>query len=139
VGSGAKVVHWIQDIYPEIAATHFGFLAGMFTGRLRSRRDTAWHNAAACVTLGEDMTELLTEHGVLRSRITIVSNWAPRELHTLATDADVAAQRELWKLNDRFIVAYSGNFGRVHEFATIMDAATRLRNDPKIVFLFVGS
>ncbi len=139
VGSGAKVVHWIQDIYPEIAATHFGFLAGMFTGRLRSRRDTTWHNAAACVTLGEDMTELLTEHGVLRSRITIVSNWAPRELHTLATDADVAAQRELWKLNDRFIVAYSGNFGRVHEFATIMDAATRLRNDPKIVFLFVGS
>ena len=138
-GRGAKVVHWIQDIYPEIAATHFGLLAELATTQLRARRDAAWHGAAACVSLGEDMTELLTEHGVLRSRITVVPNWAPRELHALATDSDVVAQRQLWTLQDRFVVAYSGNFGRVHEFHTIMDAATRLRDDPKIVFLFIGN
>ena len=136
---GAKVVHWIQDIYPEIAATHFGFLAGLATTTLRSRRDAAWHGATACVTLGEDMAELLTDHGVLRSRITVVPNWAPRELHALAPEGDVVAQRELWSLQDRFVVAYSGNLGRVHEFATVMDAATRLRDDPRIVFLFIGN
>jgi colanic acid biosynthesis glycosyl transferase WcaI len=85
------------------------------------------------------MAELLAEHGVLRSRIAVVPNWAPRELHALAPDTDVIAQRKLWSLHDRFIVAYSGNLGRVHEFATIMDAATRLRDDPKIVFLFIGN
>jgi colanic acid biosynthesis glycosyl transferase WcaI len=139
VGRGAKIIHWIQDVYPEIAAAHFGFLARLATTSLRARRDAAWHDAAACVTLGEDMAVLLTEHGVLPSRVTVVPNWAPRELHALAPDNDVVSQRELWSLHDRFIVAYSGNLGRVHEFATIMDAATRLRDDPKIVFLFIGN
>ncbi len=136
---GARVIHWIQDIYPEIAAAHFGFLASLALEPLRRKRDTAWTTAAACVALGEDMAALVSEQGVLRSRISIIPNWAPRELHAPAPDRDVTAQRERWGLADKFIVAYSGNLGRVHEFNTLIEAAAKLRNDPQIVFLFIGS
>lgn len=137
--TGARVVHWIQDIYPEIAAAHFGFLASLALEPLRRKRDAAWTAAAACVPLGDDMAALVSEQGVLRSRITVLPNWAPRELHAPAPDTDVAAQRERWGLADKFIVAYSGNLGRVHEFGSVIEAAAKLRDDPRIVFLFIGS
>lgn len=137
--AAARIVHWIQDIYPEIAAAHFGFLASLALEPLRKKRDAAWSAAAACVPLGEDMASLVSEQGVLRSRITILPNWAPRELHAPSPGADTAAMRARWGLADKFIVAYSGNLGRVHEFNTLIEAAARLRDDARIVLLFIGS
>ncbi len=136
---GAHVVHWIQDIYPEIAAAHFGFLASLALEPLRRKRDAAWNSAAGCVTLGEDMAALVSEQGVLRSRITILPNWAPRELHVQPPAADHADLRARWGLADKFIVTYSGNLGRVHDSDTLIEAAARLRDAPGIALLFVGS
>src|SRR5262249_2364813 len=45
--------------------------------------------------------------------------------------------RRSWGLADKFVVGYSGNLGRAHEFETVLSAAERLRGFP-IVFLFVG-
>jgi colanic acid biosynthesis glycosyl transferase WcaI len=42
------------------------------------------------------------------------------------------------QLQGRFVVAYSGNLGRAHEFETMLAAATALREDPAFVFLMVG-
>src|SRR5262245_22815227 len=39
---------------------------------------------------------------------------------------------------DKFVVGYSGNLGRAHEFATVLTAAERLRDNQRIVFLMVG-
>jgi len=136
---GARVVHWIQDIYPEIAVAHFGPLAGLALAAFKARRDNAWRSAAACVPLGEDMARFVSERNIPRGQITILPNWAPRELHTPAPAAEVAAHRRRWGLADKFIVAYSGNLGRVHEFATILDAAALLLDQPSILFLFIGA
>lgn len=139
VTKGVRMVHWIQDVYPEIAAAHFGFLASLALNPLRGRRDAAWVRAAACVALGDDMATLISEQGVPRGRISILPNWAPRELHTPAAPSEVAAIRQQWGLADKCIVAYSGNLGRVHEFATMIEAAAKLRSDPRIVLLFIGT
>jgi glycosyltransferase involved in cell wall biosynthesis len=45
----------------------------------------------------------------------------------------------LWGIDDKFVVGYSGNLGRAHEFDTVLAASERLRHDPSIVFLFIGS
>jgi glycosyltransferase involved in cell wall biosynthesis len=37
-----------------------------------------------------------------------------------------------------FVVGYSGNIGRVHEFGTILDAAEKLKLSGNILFLFIG-
>lgn len=36
------------------------------------------------------------------------------------------------------MVGYSGNLGRAHEYATLLDAAEQFRDDQNIVFLFIG-
>ena len=38
----------------------------------------------------------------------------------------------------KFVVGYSGNLGRAHDFQTVLAAAERLRNEKRIVFLMIG-
>jgi glycosyltransferase involved in cell wall biosynthesis len=136
---GARVVHWIQDIYPEIAAVHFGPLAGFFLTPLKASRNSAWRTASAWVTLGNDMRRFVASQDVPHERIALIPNWAPRELQAPTTRAAVETCRSRWGLNGKFVVAYSGNLGRVHEFATVLQAAVRLRDDQSVVFLFIGA
>jgi glycosyltransferase involved in cell wall biosynthesis len=52
--------------------------------------------------------------------------------------ADNPLRRE-WGLDDKFIVCYSGNMGRAHEFDTILGAAQILAGKAgSIEFLFIG-
>ena len=136
---GARVVHWIQDIYPEIVTAHLGVLAGLFLWPLRRKRDAAWRAADCCVTLGEEMAGTVARRGVPGGRIAVVPNWAPRELMAEPGAVAVAAHRAAWGYTDKFIVAYSGNLGRVHEFNAVIGAADRLKNRPEFVFLFIGA
>jgi glycosyltransferase involved in cell wall biosynthesis len=133
----AWVIHWVQDIYPEILAAHAGRWLELPLLPLRALRDRAWRGAARCVTLGSDMATSLAARGAGRA-VTIIPNWAPRELDRPALPADIAARRKAWGVADRFVVAYSGNLGRVHEFATVLAAAEQLRAREDIVFLFIG-
>lgn len=136
---GGRVVHWIQDIYPEIVMAHLGALAAFPLSPLRALRDVAWLTARCCVTLGENMAQAVASRGVPAGRIKIVPNWAPRELQAPAAAGAITARRTAWGVADKFVVAYSGNLGRVHEFTAVLDAAARLKPRQDIVFLFIGT
>lgn len=135
---GLRLVLWLQDIYPEIATVHFGRAAALLLTPQSNRRDATWRAAAACVTLGEDMIRTVTQRGVDPARTVLIPNWAPRELHQPVVAEAVLERRRAWSVANKFVVAYSGNLGRVHEFATVIDAATRLRHQPEIEFLLIG-
>jgi len=49
------------------------------------------------------------------------------------------ALRREWGLDGRFVVGYSGNLGRAHEFATFFGAAERLCGRQDVVFLFIAA
>jgi hypothetical protein len=136
---GAGVVPWIQDIYPEIVTAHVGALASLPLWPLRLKRNAAWRSARCCVTVGQDMAQAIVGQGVPADKVTVVSNWAPRELQAEPTAAAIAARRATWGLMDKFVVAYSGNLGRVHEFAAVIEAAGLLKTRREIVFLFIGT
>jgi colanic acid biosynthesis glycosyl transferase WcaI len=136
---GARIVHWAQDIYPEILTAHLGGWTTPLLAPLRILRNRALQLADAGVTLGTDMATVMTAIGCAPGRLHVIPNWAPRELGAAPAVAAVQAQRAAWGLADKFIVAYSGNLGRVHEFATIIAAAERLRDDPAIAFVFIGA
>jgi len=136
--AGAAVVQWIQDIYPEILPAHFGPWLAPFVAPLRWNRDRAWRASAACVPVGGDMAAPVLAAGVPAARVHCLQNWAPRELDSPVPPAAWQAQRAGWNVAAQFVVAYSGNLGRVHDFATALAAAAILRDDPGIVFLFIG-
>lgn len=135
---GARLVHWVQDIYPEVVqAVTKSFAAKLATVVLRPVRNLAWRRAAACVTLGEDMAAILKAAGVTQDRLHIVANWAPQGLGP-GDAADVMALRTRWEIGTRFVIGYSGNLGRVHDLDGVIRVAEDLRSDPQFLFLFVG-
>jgi glycosyltransferase involved in cell wall biosynthesis len=131
---GAQIVHWVQDIYPEIALRLTGH---WWLHALRPWRNLAWRRADACVVLGTDMGLVLTGAGVAIDRIHVVPNWSPRDL-TPPDPTELAAQRAAWKLTEKFVVAYSGNLGRVHDLDPILEVATAMRGDSRFAFVFIG-
>lgn len=130
----ARVAHWIQDVYPEIAIELFG---QRWLRVLRPGRNLAWRHADHCVTIGTDMAKALQAAGVQTDRFSIVPNWAPREILPLERNSGGTLRRE-WHLAGKFVVAYSGNLGRVHDLEPVLALAQALQSTPGIVILLVG-
>ncbi|MBS0662256.1 MAG: glycosyltransferase family 4 protein [Verrucomicrobia bacterium] len=133
--TGAKVYHWVQDIYPEIAErlTGHGWLSV-----LRPVRNLAWRRSDGCVVLDTDMAATVQSAGVAAGRIATVPNWAPAGLEPQSPTAADGLRRD-WNLAGRFVVAYSGNLGRVHDLGPVLEVAAALQSEPGIAFVFIGS
>jgi len=69
--------------------------------------------------------------------VTIIHNWSDEDEIVPIAHADNTL-RQAWGLSDKFVVGYSGNLGRTHEFLTMLSASERFRNDDRIVFLVIG-
>jgi glycosyltransferase involved in cell wall biosynthesis len=84
------------------------------------------------------MRDRVAETGVLRERIRVIPNWADG-MALQPTIPGANPLRAEWGLAGKFIVGYSGNFGRVHEFETLIGAAEALRSQVDIGFLLIGA
>jgi colanic acid biosynthesis glycosyl transferase WcaI len=135
---GASLVNWLQDIYPEVAIQlGVRFLRGPILRCITHLRDRALKVAAANVVIGNSMAEQLRSRGVNSDRIHVVPNWTDDEEISSVRHSDNPLRRE-WGLEDKFVVGYSGNLGRAHEFHTVLHAAERLKIHSQIVFLLIG-
>ena len=135
---GARLVNWLQDLFPEIAES-LGVVdrRSSTTRWLRHARNHSLTRAAANVVLGEAMRKQVSGFGVDASTIAVIPNWADgRKLRPTPREGNPL--RDEWSLGNRFVVAYSGNLGRVHEFRTLLDAASELGADAGVVFLLIG-
>ncbi len=131
---GARVIHYVQDVYPELPEVLNG-TRGL--GFLRALRNRAWRRADACVVLGGDMAALLRTQGVAPGRIHSIPNWAPHGLAP-APESAIADVKRRWGLSEKFAVVYSGNLGRVHDLEPVLTLAASLRENSSLVFLFIG-
>jgi glycosyltransferase involved in cell wall biosynthesis len=134
----AHLVNWLQDIYPEVA-TQLGvpFIKGPIFRGIVYFRDRSLTKATVSVVVGELMAEKVASRGVAKDRIRVITNWSEDET-IVPVSADLNPLRQQWHLGGKFVVGYSGNLGRAHEFNTILAAAARLCNRNDIVFVCVG-
>ena len=135
---GAKLVNWLQDLFPEVAAALGIGLAWGLTGRaLVALRNGSLRRAVLNVEIGEGMRTRLLAEGVDDQRVRVIHNWCD-DAHIRPLPAASNPLRRAWGLADRFVVGYSGNLGRAHEIDTLLTAAERLAQEAEIVFLFIG-
>ncbi len=134
----AKLLNWLQDIYPEVAsAVGVSFMDGKLGDVLRYPRDASLRAAAANVVIGEKMAEWVAARGVPTEQIRIIPNWADDKAIVPVAHKDNPLRTE-WGFDDSFVVGYSGNLGRPHEYQTMLGAAETLRDRQEIAFLFIG-
>jgi colanic acid biosynthesis glycosyl transferase WcaI len=135
---GAHLVNWLQDIYPEVAVQlGISVLRGPIGSGLSYLRDKTLRTAAANVIVGQRMRKTIAARGIATENVQVIHNWSDDERIYPVSNADNPLRRE-WGLDDKFVVGYSGNLGRAHEFDTVLGASERLRHDPRIVFVFIG-
>jgi len=136
---GARLVNWLQDLYPEVAGElGMAALKGRLGAPLRALRNASLKAAAANVAIGDRMAERLQAQGVQADRIAVIHNWTDDEA-IIPVPPGQSPLRAAWKIAPAdFVVGYSGNLGRAHEAETLLGAARALRTRPEIKFLFIG-
>jgi glycosyltransferase involved in cell wall biosynthesis len=135
----AILVNWTQDLFPEIAESLQVPGMAILAPILGKLRNLSLKLAHTNVVLGQGMAARLRGEGVALDKIDIIHNWSPIEMVTAPTHSTTDQLRAEWNLGRKFVVGYSGNFGRVHDFTTVLDAAAALRDASDVHFLFVGS
>lgn len=135
---GGRLVTWNQDVYPEVAtALGISALNGRIGQWLLRCRNWSWRIADTNVVLGRRMQQNLLAQNIPENHIQIVNNWSDgKAIQPVRVGFNPLVDK--WALQGKFVVGYSGNMGRAHEFDTILDAAEQLKEHEDILFLFVG-
>lgn len=142
---GATLVNWLQDVFPEVfeaivsppTITRTGLTA------LKWLRDCSLKSARLNVVIGERMAGVIATRGVTARSIRCIPNWADGAVINPVAPADNPLRRA-WGLSDKFVVSYSGNFGRAHDASTILSAMAILERrvslmpGPPVHWLFIG-
>jgi colanic acid biosynthesis glycosyl transferase WcaI len=130
------LINWLQDLFPEVATQlRANPLPASLDRWLRQLRDASLRAATVNVVLGGRMRDYLIARGVPAQKIQVIENWAD-VLAPKTTDDSLLRTR--LGFQQAFVVGYSGNLGRAHEYATLLGAAEALRGEPHIVFLMIG-
>jgi len=134
----AYLINWIQDLFPEVAG-ELGVLRKNSTlfYVLKTIKNISIKSASMNVVIGEKMARILADDGVVDEKISVIHNWnintateyVPRERNELITK---------WGLKDKFVIGYSGNFGRAHEYDSIIKMIEAFKEQGDISFLFIG-
>jgi colanic acid biosynthesis glycosyl transferase WcaI len=121
--------------------------AMLFLPLLRRLRNRALRAAAMNVVLSECMAEQLRNQGIPHHKVRVIANWQDGALVRPVAHGDNPLRRA-WGLEGEFVVTYSGNLGRVHELATVLDAMALLQGRTvevraggagvRVRFLFIG-
>jgi colanic acid biosynthesis glycosyl transferase WcaI len=133
---GAALVNWEQDIFPEVAS-ELGLspLPRWLERRLARLRDASLRSARMNVVIGKRMSEYLAGRGVPRTQLCVIENWSDAIEPKPAAASLLRARLDLM---ERFVVCYSGNLGRAHEFDTLLAAARALEGSA-FTFLIIGA
>jgi glycosyltransferase involved in cell wall biosynthesis len=129
-------VFLLQDIFPRSA---------VLTGVLPAKGPLSWiwRQLLALVLSGSQATVVLSSSMIARCRqefgekslLVSIPNWAVVPVSSSQKSLNSLAKE--WGVDSMFTVQYSGNFGRLHDILTILEAARLLAHRP-LKFVFVG-
>lgn len=132
----AKLINWVQDLYPEIAV-ELGVLPRPLARPLAALRDRSLRQARFNIVLGHNMAEKVAARNVNSDAIAIIPNWCDDQ-NIRPINHENNPLRKQWGVENSFVIGYSGNLGRAHEYQTILNAAALLAHRRDIVFLMIG-
>ena len=118
-----RLVHWAQDVYPEVAEEVGVLPRGGWAARIfRHLARWALRRHDTVVAVGRCMADRLAARDPSAPRPVVIPNWAPLPEPAPDDAARVASFRRQIAPPESRVIMYSGNFGRAHSFAAVVDA-----------------
>jgi glycosyltransferase involved in cell wall biosynthesis len=135
---GTRTVYWAMDLYPDVPVACGVMGARSIATRALERVNRAClRRSAKVVVLGRCMQSLIESKGIPAGRLELIRPWAEPGTPAVPRGAPNRYRAE-WRAGERIVVMYSGNFGLGHDFETIVDGISALRDDPRFLFAMVG-
>jgi glycosyltransferase involved in cell wall biosynthesis len=140
VMTGCGYYFIMHDVYPEgLVAVGKLKETSLITKIWRKLNRYSYHKAVKLLVLGRDMKDLLIQnYGLAPEKIEYIPNWSLTTSNTFTPFEQNDLAREL-KIQDKFVIQYSGNMGLWHDIDTFVRAAAQLKTNPDIQFLFIGN
>ena len=132
------ITYWIMDINPDQAVIMGRFKPTAFPVRCFDALNRAiLRRARHVVTLDRFMADRTRAKLDVTDKLTILPPWSPTDDLAPLDHADNPF-RAARGLIDKFVIMYSGNIGHASSINTILEAAQHFRDDPRLLFLFIG-
>ncbi|HWH05792.1 MAG TPA: glycosyltransferase family 4 protein [Gaiellaceae bacterium] len=137
--AGVPLVVVSEDVFPEIAVELKRLENPALVGLLRFLVETYLRRADRIVAIGETMRRRLEEKGAPPERLRVIENWVDTTRITPQPRVNDWSRRH--GLDEGFVVMHSGNVGHAQDVATLVRAATFLRDleDVRIVVIGFGA
>ena len=98
-----------------------------------------YRNSDRVVVLGRDMLRLVHRKlGIEAGNVSTITHWADSD-QIMPLDRNNNLLLRKLKLEDKFVIQYSGNMGRTHDLEVLIRCARILQQDLGIHFLFIGT
>lgn len=129
---------WVMDINPDQTIA-----LGKIPAEGWAARAFEWLNrrilkaAEDVIVLDRFMADRINSKLDVASKLTILPPWPHEDELALVAREENPFIRE-HGLEDKFVVMYSGNHGLSTPLETLVEAALRLQDHPKLCFLFIG-
>ncbi len=116
---GSIRIHWVMDIYPEIAAALGEVGEKSLAYRIANHMATLSYQACdLVVAIDRDMSRVIATHGVSAE---VFPLWP----HLSGIQQD-SSSKQPSRDSDAFVWLYSGNLGKAHEWRTLLETQVRL-------------
>lgn len=133
-----RVLYWCMDLNIDLLVAQGRLGADSWLARLSARMDRRiLARADTIVALDRFMAARLGQRASVDGRLVVLPPW-PHEDHLESIPHQANPFRRGQGINERFVVMFSGNLGMGNPVDTILEAALRLQDHPRLLFLFIG-
>lgn len=132
----ARLVHWVQDLWPESVTATTPLKGGPIVSWLNRFVTKVYRQSDVILVQSKAFEKSICAKGNFKDKMVFAPNWAEDSFINANTsiDADFPLQP-----NDReFRVMFAGNIGEAQDFGNIINAANLTRDTPQIKWIVVG-
>jgi colanic acid biosynthesis glycosyl transferase WcaI len=134
----ARVKYWVMDINPDQIVA-----LGMARPQALSVRAFNFLNrrilmaADDIIVLDRMMADTINRKHHVREKLSVLPPWPAQDPSELLPHEENPF-RQRYAGDDRRVMMYSGNHSPANPLDTILEAAKRLKDDPRLLFMFIG-
>ncbi len=133
---GSRWIHVSKDIFPDSLKVLSRSPNTLLISFLDQISSLPLKRADQIVVIGEDMRNVFLRKGFSSDRIFKIYDWVDLEFIRPLSKKNPFSMK--YRIEDKFVVMYAGNFGRTHNFEDLLAAAEELRQTREIIFVLVG-
>jgi putative colanic acid biosynthesis glycosyltransferase WcaI len=132
-------VYWCLDLQPDVAIAMKLIKKNSILAKiLFFISKTKLNISTKIVVLDEYMKKKVVDKGIDQTKVISLPLWSTIPLDKITKNSGKNFRKQ-YNLDNKFVIMYSGNHSFCHPLDTLLNAAVKLKNDSRFLFLFIGS